>query len=117
MTGKTLRLANFLLDTLIYFILLLLFLNLFKSIIDIKYAKWISILFYFFYYFLFEYFKGQTIGKMITKSRVFSLDENNGNYFMQILFRSIMRFLPFDILSYLISSKGLHDRISKTMVS
>jgi uncharacterized RDD family membrane protein YckC len=116
MTGKTLRLANFLVDSLIYFTFLVVFLMVFKNTIDQNKIKLISILFYFLYYFLFEYFIGQTLGKMITRSKVISLQENKGNYFFQILLRSIMRFIPLDMLSYLFSYRGLHDWISKTTI-
>jgi len=116
MTGKTLRLVNFLVDSLIYFAFMVVFLMVFKNTIEQNKIKLISILFYFLYYFLFEYFIGQTLGKMITRSKVISLPENTGNYFFQILLRSIMRFIPLDMLSYLFSYRGLHDWISKTTI-
>ena len=116
MTGKTIRLINFLLDTAIYFAFMIAFIFVFKNIIAREYIKWISILFYFFYYFLFEYINGQTLGKMITRSKVISLPENEKYYFIRILLRTLMRFVPFDILSYLFSNKGLHDWISKTTI-
>jgi len=116
MINKTLRLVNFIIDTGIYLILMIAFLMTFKNLINQENAKWISIAGYFLYYFLFEYFKGQTIGKIITKTVVVSLTGNRKNFFIQILGRTLMRFIPIDIISYLFSPNGLHDRISKTAI-
>jgi len=116
MINKTLRLVNFIIDTGIYLILMIALLMTFRSEINQENAKWISIAGYFLYYFLFEYFKGQTIGKIITKTVVVSLTGNRDNFFIQILGRSLMRFIPIDIVSYLFSPNGLHDRISRTTV-
>jgi uncharacterized RDD family membrane protein YckC len=117
MTGKTLRLINFLLDSAIYFAFMIIFLMVFRNVIKQNNIKWISILCYFFYYFLFEYIKRQTLGKIITRSKVISLSENKEYYFIQILLRTLMRFIPLDMLSYLISYRGLHDWISKTTIT
>lgn len=116
MTGRTLRVVNFLLDTASYISFMVIFMLIFRNTIEKENIKWISILSYFLYYFLFEFIKGQTPGKIITNSKVISLSENKKYYFFQILFRSLMRFIPFDILSYLFSFRGLHDWISKTTI-
>jgi uncharacterized RDD family membrane protein YckC len=92
------------------------FLMIFRNVIARENVKWISVVFYFFYYFLFEYLKGQTPGKIITKSKVISVTDNRNYFFTQILSRSLVRFIPIDILSYLFSTRGLHDRISKTTI-
>ena len=116
MTKSTVRFINFLFDTGIYFLFLIGLLLLLKNTIDKEDVKWVSMVVYFFYYFLFEYFKGQTIGKIITKSKVISKTGNSDYYFIQIFSRTIMRFIPIDILSYFVSANGLHDWISKTEV-
>jgi len=116
MTGKRLRLTNFIIDTCIYLILMILFIWIFKNTFEKEDVKWISILCYFLYYFIFEYFLGQTIGKIFTKSKVESKTGNKSYFFLQILGRTLMRFIPIDIISYLFSSNGLHDRISKTAI-
>lgn len=116
MTGKTLRLVNFLVDTVIYFAILVVFLMVFKNVVRQDSIKWISILIYFLYYFLFEYFIGQTFGKIITRSKVISLQESKRYSFFQIFLRSLMRFIPLDMLSYLFSYRGMHDWISKTTI-
>lgn len=116
MTGKILRLVNFLLDTAFYFAFIVAFLMVFKNEIEQENIKWISILIYFLYYFLFEYLIGQTPGKIITHSKIISLRENNDYYFIRITLRTLMRFIPVDMFSYLFSYRGLHDWISNTTI-
>ncbi len=116
MVGKWLRLANFLIDTIVYTIILIIGLFLFKNTIAIENVKWASFILYVLYYFLFEYFKGQTIGKMITKTEVVSFAEGHKYDAIKIAFRSVVRIIPFDVLSYLFSSRGLHDRVSMTIL-
>jgi len=116
MKGKTLRFINFLLDTAIYFLFMLVLLLVFKNSIAQEKVKWISILVYFSYYFIFECINGQTIGKIITRSKVISLTETKDFFYIQILLRTLMRFIPLDMLTYIFSFRGLHDWISKTTV-
>lgn len=116
MKGKTLRLTNFLLDSSIFFILLVIFMLLFKNVLAIENIKWISIVLYFLYYLLSEYFFHQTIGKMITKSRVVSSTKDHKLSFIHLVVRTLMRFIPIDIISYLFTFRGLHDLISSTSV-
>ncbi len=116
MEARILRFFNFLLDSAFYFSLLIIFLMSFKNVIDKDNVKWISIVCYFLYYFLFEYFKGQTPGKMITKSKMISSSDNRNFFFIRIFVRTLVRFIPFDILSYLFLDRGLHDICSKTEV-
>ena len=116
MITKTLRLLNFTIDTGIYLGLMITFLMLSRTLIDKEIAKWVSVICYFCYYFAFEYFKGQTIGKIITKTKVVSLSGNSKTSFIQILWRTLMRFIPIDIFSYIFSVNGLHDRISRTAI-
>jgi uncharacterized RDD family membrane protein YckC len=116
MVGKKIRFVNFLLDTSVYFAFILVFLLIFKRVIHKEDVKWISIVVYFLYYFIFEYRFGQTIGKMITGTRVVSLNNIKTWFFIRILGRTLMRFIPLDIFSYLFYQRGLHDWISKTAV-
>lgn len=116
MTSRTLRFINFLIDTTIYLAFVLIFFLSFRDVIAKENVKWISILVYFLYYFLLEYFTGQTIGKIVTKSKVISSTTDNNYFLIWIGVRTIMRFIPIDILSYLFTANGLHDWISKTKV-
>jgi uncharacterized RDD family membrane protein YckC len=117
MKGKTLRFVNFILDTLIYLSITTLIVYVFKNQIAQDNVKWISVLIYFLYYFLFEFIMKQTPGKLITRSAVITISKNYNYFFAQILLRTLMRFIPLDILSYLFVERGLHDWISKTTVA
>ena len=110
------RFINFLIDTLIYFTIVILFLMFFKDLIPVENVKWVSALIYFLYYFLFEYLIGKTPGKFLTKSKVVTSTMNGNYYSLRILLRSLTRFIPFDIFSYLFTKRGLHDWISMTSV-
>jgi len=116
MTLKTIRFVNFLLDTAIYLVFMVAFIACFSDVIEKDHVKWISILVYFLYYSLSEYFTGRTIGKIVTKSKVISSTTDNNYFLFRIGVRTIMRFIPIDILSYLFTANGLHDWISKTKV-
>ncbi len=117
MNGKTLRLVNFLIDSAIYFLIMFGILILFKDVIPQQNVKWISIIVYFLYYFILESTTGQTIGKIITRSKVVSSTESKNYFFLRIILRTMTRFIPIDILTYLFSFRGLHDWISKTTVN
>lgn len=116
--NKTLvRFINFVIDTILYTILIVVLIIVLNNNVDQQYIKWISVVIYFLYYFLFEYFLKQTPGKIITKTSVVSLTQNKNSGFLQIFLRTIMRFIPLDIISYLFSYRGFHDRISKTSIT
>jgi len=117
MDGKTLRFNNFLLDTAIFVAFMMAFFMVFRNIVARENVKWISMLCYFLYYFLFEFVMGQTPGKIITHSKVISFTKNNNYHFSQIFIRTLIRFIPIDIISYLFSARGLHDWISNTAIS
>lgn len=70
-----------------------------------------------FYYTLTEYFfKGKTLGKLITKTRAVTLD-NERLDFKTVLKRSLCRLIPFEQFSFLSENDaGLHDKLSKTKV-
>ncbi len=70
----------------------------------------------FIYYSVSETLTGRTLGKLITKTKVVNeigLCPDFGN----ILLRTICRFIPFDALSFFSDDKlGWHDKLSKTKV-
>lgn len=69
---------------------------------------------YFCYYFILESIFGQTIGKMITKTKVVNKAYHKPNVWL-IFIRTLLRFNPFDTASYLFGKvQGGHDVISKT---
>lgn len=69
------------------------------------------------YYIFFEYFAdGKTLGKRITGTKVVKKDGSDPS-FKDILVRTLCRYLPFEVLSFLgASPDGWHDRISETIV-
>jgi uncharacterized RDD family membrane protein YckC len=67
------------------------------------------------FYLFFEGVFSATPGKMLTRTRVVSLDGSKPS-FGQILGRTLSRFVPFEAFSFLGSGSGWHDRWPKTRV-
>lgn len=111
---KRIRLFNFLIDSTIFFILVIIISIILKEYVERKELKYFMILFYYLYYFIFELTTGQTIGKMITKTKVIDITTGKNPSFLKILTRTLSRLIPIDFLSYLFSSNGIHDILSKT---
>ncbi len=103
------RLLNFIIDSILFFIIVIVFSLLFKNIIEKEHLKIFMIILYYFYYFMFEYFIGQTIGKMITKTKVVNMNDDEKPNFIKIVIRTLSRLIPIDFLSYLFASNGIHD--------
>lgn len=62
------------------------------------------------------FFKGKTLGKMLTNTKVVTVD-GDIPVFKIILFRSLARFIPFEIFSFFwLKNGGWHDQFSKTIV-
>jgi len=70
-----------------------------------------------FYYSICEYFfKGKTLGKLITRTRAV-MEDNRRLDFQSALVRSLIRVVPFEAFSYLGEKPtGWHDDWSKTKV-
>ena len=111
---KRTRLYNFLIDSIIFFIIVIVFSILLKEYVERQNLKYLMILLYYLYYFILELTIGQTIGKMVTKTRVVNSNNSEKPNFTKILIRTISRLIPIDFLSYLFSSNGIHDILSKT---
>lgn len=116
MEGKLLRFVNFILDTVIYLAVIISFFMIMRNWVPQENVKWISVLSYFLYYFIFEFFFGQSPAKIITKCKVRLMDGHDGYHGFRIAARTFMRFIPLDLLSYLFMYRGFHDRISGTTV-
>ena len=67
------------------------------------------------FYVFFEGVFSATPGKMLTRTRVVSLDGSKPS-FGQVLGRTLTRFVPFEAFSFLGSGSGWHDRWPKTRV-
>ncbi len=111
---KRTRLYNFLIDSIIFFIIVIVFSILLKEYVERQNLKYLMILLYYLYYFILELTIGQTIGKMVTKTRVVNSNNSEKPNFTKIFIRTISRLIPIDFLSYLFSSNGIHDILSKT---
>jgi uncharacterized RDD family membrane protein YckC len=71
---------------------------------------------YMVYYLFFEWHLGRTPGKFITGTKVVTKEWNQPS-FLNILGRTLCRFIPFDGITFLWSpSIGRHDKISTTRV-
>jgi uncharacterized RDD family membrane protein YckC len=120
-SNKQIRIANFIIDNTITGIFIQsIWVSFFYDFelhvytVDNFYKRIFSLLIAFFYYLTLETIWGKTIGKLITKTHVRSID-NNVPTFSQILVRSAVRIVPFDPLSFLgPNQRGWHDIFSKT---
>ena len=79
----------------------------------------LSMISFFAYYLMFETIWQRTIGKMVTGTKVVGLDGEKPG-FVTLLGRTLARFIPFEILSFLSAgkypTKGWHDSLSHTLV-
>lgn len=120
------RLVNFLIDATVITFFQTILVNIFQTLAEHSFSPFFEgyrVIFGFnflitpIYYILAEYlFKGKTVGKIITKTRVVTLNGERPT-FNQIFGRSFARVIPFEPLSYLGDSpNGWHDRLSETIV-
>ena len=111
---KSTRLANYIIDFIVIYILWVVF-SLFSYSYAIDYFIGYAIMFL--YYFIFEVTTSQTLGKMVTKTKVVS---RNGSkpHALRILIRSISRLIPLDAFSYVFGNElGMHDLFSNTLLT
>ncbi len=108
---KGTRLFNYLVDLIVVFIVWVIA-TIILGISDT--TNWVFYILMFSYYFVFEATTGQTLGKMVTKTKVVFSDGSQPSLF-RILMRSSFRLIPFDAMSYLLGyEKGLYDILSST---
>jgi len=70
----------------------------------------------FLFYIFFEYNWGKTPGKFITRTKVVN-SEGERPTLTQVIMRTLCRFIPFEVFSFLGSRPvGLHDKIAGTVV-
>jgi uncharacterized RDD family membrane protein YckC len=122
--SKGIRLSNFIIDLLViklailrygvYPILRVVCPAIFTySMNDIKYAHYlVNIAVFFIYYFGMEATTGQTFGKLLTRSKVATVDGYKPTTY-DIFKRTIWRLVPFEPFSFL-GVNGWHDSQSKT---
>jgi uncharacterized RDD family membrane protein YckC len=111
--SKKIRLFNFVIDSILFWILFIL--------TGLFIGDWIKsnfgflIFFYFIYHLFFELLFSRTPAKLITSTRVVDENDKKPN-FKTLLIRNISRLIPFDAVSFAIFDIGWHDSISKTSV-
>ena len=111
---KRVRLYNFLIDSALFFVVVIIFSILLKDYVEQENLKYIMIPLNYLYYFIMEWTTGQTVGKMITKSKVVNNDTDEKPGFSRVLIRTLCRLIPVDFFTYLFIPMGIHDRVSKT---
>lgn len=114
MMKKRIRLFNFLIDSVLFFLIVLIISFLMKNYIERDNLKWLMIIFYYLYYFIFELAFGQTIGKMITKTKIIDIETQSHPKVFKIFIRTLSRLIPIDFISYLFIVNGFHDILSQT---
>jgi len=87
--------------------------NIFKNS-TIKIMLSLSIIF-FYYFFCETFLQGKTLGKYATKTRVRKLTGDKPSV-KDIFIRCLLRFIPFEPISFLFGKKGWHDEFSDTQV-
>jgi uncharacterized RDD family membrane protein YckC len=115
--SSVIRFINFLIDLLVYSLIAFV-LTYFLNVHINKHTligSFIFITTYILYYTIFEMKYQKTLGKMLTNTKVVTLNEEVPS-FTDIIIRSILRVFPFDHFSFLLMRNGLHDRLSNTKV-
>ncbi len=115
------RLMNYIIDKIVFIFIIFLhamILDGWLGIIPEEGSPFLGIYFFFLYvmyHSIFEQLFKKTPGKFITKSIVMKEDESEIK-FKNILIRNMCRLIPFDPMSFMGSTKGWHDKLSKTKV-
>lgn len=122
----TKRLANLLLDT-VFFYIIIVTIGLIAVLISPEFVdainrtdplldRLVGTLLYAVYCFGFEAWLGKTPGKMITRTKVVGQNGERPDLYALIR-RSLARIIPFDALTFMRQTPiGLHDRLGQTMV-
>lgn len=109
---KSIRLANYLIDFVVIIMITIVLTIIFGSLTGSEKLLIWGVAFV--YYFILESLTGQTLGKVITHTKVVMKDGSKANV-IRIFMRSFLRIVPIDALSYLFGrNDGLHDLLSGT---
>ena len=107
------RFLTYLIDLVIYYVIIFVF-GLIIGMTSEGILAIIPLLAFFAYYAVMEHMLGQTVGKIVTKTKVIKRNNKKAN-FLNIFSRSILRLIPFDSFSYLFGTEqGFHDLLSGT---
>ncbi|WP_053991609.1 RDD family protein [Mangrovimonas sp. TPBH4] len=117
------RLINYIVDTVVWLILYFSIAYIFDRyfvrfnsyVVNYIYSISLGLILYLVYYGALEFYFHRTLGKFLTRTKV--TDRDGGEITCLTIFkRTISRLIPIDIFYYLFSKKGLHDRLSNTLV-
>lgn len=117
---KTERLLNYLIDNVVFAVLFIVYVFSFtlKGYPNFEYLGFINthiiymyVVFKFFYYFSNEFLFHKTLGKIFNNLKVVFKSR-----LKDIFIRTLCRFIPFEILTFMSKGKGLHDKLSNTEV-
>ncbi|PWJ44566.1 RDD family protein [Sediminitomix flava] len=111
---KRVRYTNFIIDSSFFFLIAAVTFFFLKDRFEFEQIKYILFVLYFIYFITLESTVGQTIGKMVTKTKIVDAKSKSKPKFYQVLMRTALRFIPMNFVSFLISSNGIHDRVSQT---
>lgn len=108
---KGMRLTNYLIDSFIIIVI-----SIVPALLFNDYLRETEVVLstMFLYYFVLESSTGQTLGKMVTKTKVVNRDGSKPKVW-RIFMRSFLRLIPIDNFSYLFGTAiGFHDSLSLT---
>ncbi|HMV08533.1 MAG TPA: RDD family protein [Cyclobacteriaceae bacterium] len=112
------RFGNYIADIISFYILLFLLAFLSGDLaisIDEDLLTVYIVLLYVLFYAVFESLLGKTPGKFLTRTHVVKADGSRPS-FVNLLGRTLARFIPFEAFSFLFSDRGWHDSLSGTYV-
>lgn len=124
LASKGSRFVNYLIDTIVFVVLLVPVMLLFGGAMDpeagggaailllylLIYGIWVG------YYTFMEFKYGKTIGKMVSKTKVVSDTDGGRPTLRQAFLRSLSRLVPFEAFSLLFGDKAWHDKWLDTSV-
>lgn len=109
--SKGVRIVNYGIDISLIWIFSVLCYTLFNRAINYNLIFYLA---FFCYYLIFESLSGQTLGKMVTKTKVVNMNNDKPGV-GRIFYRTLLRLNPFDSFSYIFGQEqGGHDLISRT---
>jgi uncharacterized RDD family membrane protein YckC len=120
--GSRIRFVNFLIDFVVIFILYSIIVPVIETFLPLInqteraiYRIGSLVFFVALYYIPLEHGFQKTLGKIVTKTKVVTL-EGNKPELIDIISRTFCRLIPFDRFSFFYSRNGFHDAISRTKV-
>jgi len=112
--ANSVRATNYFIDIFCWYLLTGILYYIFGGILG-RSSPFLVLISFFLYYISMESLLQQTVGKIITKTYVVNIDNTKPNL-RTIFIRTLCRLIPLEPLTFVMSSNGLHDLLSKTTV-